>query len=69
MSSESIGAQIKRIREEKHLTQTELATRTGTRQSNIARLESDRHVPTWSTLERVASALDSQLCVELQPRS
>ncbi len=61
--------QIIALRNERNMTQTELARRTGTTQSSIARIETKGHVGTLSMLRRVADALDAHLEVRLVPRS
>lgn len=59
--------EILRARAESGLTQAEVAARTGTTQSAIARLESPqgRHSPSIATLQRYASALGYRLEVRL----
>lgn len=37
------------------------------RQPAIVRVEHDEHTPTWRTLERLASAMDATVVVELRP--
>ncbi|MCL5951953.1 MAG: helix-turn-helix transcriptional regulator [Chloroflexi bacterium] len=64
-----ITRQIVALRNERKMTQTELAKRTGTTQSSIARLESKGRVGTLRLLQRVADALDAQLEVRLVPRA
>lgn len=49
------------------LTQKELATRLGTSQSQIARIESGRHVPSVRMIQRYASALGCTIRIELVP--
>lgn len=49
----------------KGLTQKELASRIGTKQSNIARLESGNGNPSLSFLERMASAMGYKLNIRL----
>jgi ribosome-binding protein aMBF1 (putative translation factor) len=56
-------------RVERGLSQRELAERTGTTQSAIARLERGGRPPRIDTLLRIAEALDCDLAVELRPRS
>ena len=46
---------------EKPMTQKQLAERIGTRQSNIARLESGNCNPSFHFLQKVAGALDKSL--------
>jgi ribosome-binding protein aMBF1 (putative translation factor) len=51
------------------LTQTEIATRMGTSQSVVARLESARHMPTFEMIARYAAALGRRLDIHLVPSS
>lgn len=50
-------------REAQHMTQTELAERTGLRQSNISRIEKGQASPTLATLRRIARGLGKELQV------
>lgn len=52
-------------RKEKNLTQKELAELVGTKQSNIARLESGNYNPTLQFLQKIASALGKKVSVAL----
>ncbi len=49
------------------LTQEQLAQRMKTTQSVIARLESGRARPSTQTLERLATATGTRLCISFQP--
>lgn len=49
---------------ESHMTQKELAEKTGIRQSNISRIESGAASPTISTLSRIAAGMGKQLKIE-----
>lgn len=60
---EAIRAMIS-ARLECHMTQKELAERTGIRQSNISRIESGNSSPTIDTLARIAAGLGKQLKIE-----
>lgn len=62
---EAIRAMIS-ARLECHMTQKELAERTGIRQSNISRIESGNSSPTIDTLARIAAGLGKQLKIEFQ---
>ncbi|OGH19714.1 MAG: hypothetical protein A3D74_03175 [Candidatus Levybacteria bacterium RIFCSPHIGHO2_02_FULL_37_13] len=63
-----IAFQIINLREKAGLTQKELADLVGTKQSNIARVESsDYKGYTWTTLEKVAKALKARLEIRIIP--
>jgi transcriptional regulator with XRE-family HTH domain len=51
------------------LTQEELARRMDTTQSNIARLESGRVIPSTRTLERFAKATGHRLKISFEPET
>lgn len=57
--------QIIKARAEKKMTQKQLAEKIGTRQSNIARLESGNYNPSFKFLQKVAGALDKRLSFSL----
>ena len=57
--------QLISARAESHLTQKELAEKIGTKQSNIARLESGNYNPSFQFLQKVANALNKKLTVSL----
>lgn len=63
-----IAQQVAEQRKARGLSQQELATLTGTKQSAIARLESGGRPPRIDTLLRIAEALDCELVVELRRR-
>ena len=50
------------------LSQAELATRMGTSQSTVARLESGSAKPSLSTLQRFARATGTRVRVSLEPK-
>ena len=56
---------IIKARQESGLTQAELAERAGTKQSNIARLESGRANPTIEFLQKVAGAMGRKIAVSI----
>lgn len=58
-----LAHEIRALREQRGLSQTELARQVGTTQSAIARLESGTISPSLATLERVADALGVDLVV------
>ena len=59
--SQLIGARIKN-----GLTQRQLAERIGTKQSAIARIESGNANPSIDFLEKITSALGSELIVQIK---
>lgn len=63
-----IALQVITLRQERGLTQSELAKLAGTKQSSISRLENMASTPSLSFLRRVASALDSRLQVYLKDK-
>ena len=56
-----------RARRAAKLTQAELASRLGTTQSAVARLEGGRVSPSFATLRRYAEATGTRLTVDLVP--
>lgn len=63
-----LGEMVRARRDALGLTQTELATRVGTRQPAIARLEAGGSVPSIDLLDRVADALNTALVIEFNTR-
>lgn len=64
-----IAFQIYNLRKKAGLTQTQLAKLVGTRQSNIARMESADYTGyTFKTLEKVTKALKAKLEIRIVPR-
>lgn len=64
-----VGEQVRDAREAAGLTQRELASRMGTSQAAIARLEAGGVGATLTTLQKVATALNLQVAVLLRPAS
>jgi len=62
-----VGEQIRDAREHGGLTQRELATRMGTSQAAVARLEAGGVGATLTTLQKVATALNLNISFELSP--
>jgi len=52
-----IGDRIKKLREEKGMTQDDLAKASGLTQSHISRIEKHKHSPAHFTIEKIAGAL------------
>lgn len=59
--SQLIGARIK-----KGFTQGQLAKKVGTKQSAISRIESGNSNPSFEFLEKVVSALGSELIIQIK---
>jgi len=59
-------SQIIQKRQEKGLTQSQLASKVGTKQSAIARLEAGNTNPSLGFVEKVAGALGSKIIIVLQ---
>ncbi len=55
---------ILKARNEQNLTQSELARRTGIRQSNISRIEKGQALPSISTLCKIAHGLGKRLQIK-----
>jgi ribosome-binding protein aMBF1 (putative translation factor) len=63
-----IAFQIINLREQAGLTQKQLAELVGTKQSNIARMESSEYTGyTFKTLEKVTKALKAKLEIRIVP--
>jgi transcriptional regulator with XRE-family HTH domain len=57
---------IIRKRIEKNLSQKQLATKMGTKQSALSRLESGTYNPSLLFLKKIATALDSKLSISIK---
>ena len=65
-----LAERVREARERLGMTQADLATRIGSTQPAVARLESGGTTPSFHTLRRIASALSLELVVELRaPRA
>lgn len=62
-----IAVQIIELRERHGLTQAELAERCSVDQGDISRIERGSTSPTARTLQRIADALDSDICLVARP--
>ena len=56
-----IAYQILKLRKQKRISQAELAKKIGTKQSNVARMETGQQNFTTDTLQKVAKALNRDL--------
>jgi transcriptional regulator with XRE-family HTH domain len=57
MTTHTLGATIRKLREARGFTQDQLATAVGMMRSNVSRIEAAKHRPTLETLEKIANAL------------
>ena len=64
-----LGATVRSLREERALSQTQLAQAASMTQSSVARFEAGGTVPTLPILERLARALDVELAVRFSPKT
>jgi ribosome-binding protein aMBF1 (putative translation factor) len=63
-----LAERVREARERLGITQAELASRIGSTQPAVARLEGGGSTPSFETLRRVATALGLELVVELRRR-
>lgn len=61
-----IAYQILQIRKKKKMSQTQLAKKIGTKQSNVARLESGNQNFSIEMLSKIASAFNRELKIEFK---
>ena len=59
-----IAYQILKLREQKKMSQAELAKRIGTKQSNIARMEAGQQNFTTDTLQKIAEVFNRNVRIE-----
>jgi len=64
-----LGRAVRAMREQRGWTQAQLAAASGLTQPAVARFEAGGTVPTIPVLERLASALEAELVVRLDPRT
>lgn len=62
-----IAATLIENRLKSNLTQLEVATRMGTTQSTIARLESGQYFPSFKTLQKYAHAINREIPIRNYP--
>jgi transcriptional regulator with XRE-family HTH domain len=63
---ERIAMRIKALRDKRQMSQEDLAERAGISRGYLARLETGRHDPTITTLEKLAKALHVKVTELLQ---
>jgi transcriptional regulator with XRE-family HTH domain len=57
-----VAAQVKDIRKARHLSQRQLASRMQVPRTYISKIENGKAIPTLGSLERLAAALDVDIC-------
>jgi len=57
-----VAAQVKEIRKARHLSQRQLAGRMQVPRTYISKIENGKAIPTLGSLERLASALEVEIC-------
>lgn len=60
IASVKIGGNLKRVREDRLLTQAELAEAADIAPSTLVRIENDQVEPRFSTIRKLARALDTE---------
>lgn len=63
-----LGRVVRELREQRNWSQATLASVAGMTQSAVARFEAGGTTPTLPVLERLASALDAELVIQVTPR-
>jgi len=63
----AVAARLIAYRADEGITQSELASRLGLRQPNVARLETAGHVPGYETLARISSLLGVEFTISITP--
>lgn len=63
LARKSLIDEIRRHAAERGITQSEIADRTGLRQSNVSRVFAGKYPPTLDTLIKIAKALDLSVIV------
>jgi transcriptional regulator with XRE-family HTH domain len=61
MIEESLGKRVKIARKQKHITLQELAQRTGFTKSYLSKVERSHKLPPYSTLKKIAMALELEV--------
>jgi transcriptional regulator with XRE-family HTH domain len=65
-ASRALARAIRDLRENQKLTQEDVAHEAGITPGTYSRIETARANPTWTTVERIAQALDVSLSVLVQ---
>jgi transcriptional regulator with XRE-family HTH domain len=68
MNEESVGRNIKTLRKQKDITLSELAHRTGLTKSYLSKIERSKKAPPYSTVNRIAMALEVEVAYLLSEK-
>jgi DNA-binding XRE family transcriptional regulator len=61
-----IVKRLRAVREDKRMTQADVAGKMGMTQSAVAKLEAGDHPPMWDSLERYAAAVGAQVSLDFK---
>ncbi len=61
MDIETVGSRIRYFREQRKLSQTELAALIGVTQKDISRWENDTYTPSFASMMKIAKALKTPI--------
>ena len=67
LKAEILAYQFKELRKKKHLTQTQLAEKTGMEKGQISKIENGKFNLTLATINKIALALGARVNFDLQP--
>ena len=67
LKAEILAFQFKELRKKKHLTQTQLAEKTGMEKGQISKIENGKFNLTLATINKIASALGARVNFDLRP--
>ena len=67
LSADVLAYKIKKLRKEKHLTQTQLAEKIGVDKTQISKIENGKLNMTIQSINRILRALDARINFDIQP--
>ncbi len=67
LSADVLAYKIKKLRKEKHLTQTQLAEKLGVDKTQISKIENGKLNMTIQSINRILRALDARIKFDIQP--
>jgi len=66
LKAEILAYQFKELRKKRHLTQSQLAEKTGMEKGQISKIENGKFNLTLATINKIASALGAKISFDLQ---